>query len=130
MVKTANRTMFSHHRTHSHRMCRHRTVERPSKNGVSFNKMASNTVCNSLEDAIIHEMYHAKTAYNITFAKYSALNEEDGLVGISKTAEKDLLEALAEMGVLKERGEYDKILSEKIEKYLSYILRSSIYDKC
>ncbi len=83
-------------------------------------KNADNTVCNSLNDAVIHEIYHARIAQLINADKIDVLNKTEGLSGISKTASKDMLESLSEIGVLKERGERDKIMPEQrriFEKY-------------
>ena len=56
-----------------------------------------------------HEIYHAKTADKITAGRIEALNNSEGIHGISITAEKDKLETISESGVLFERGEYDKV---------------------
>ena len=61
-------------------------------NGKTLNQIQSiirndrTTVCENLEDCVIHEIYHAKTS--------------------------DRLEALSEAGVLRERGQYDTISEE------------------
>ena len=86
---------------------------------------ADNTVCNSLEDAVKHEVKHAETIFGRTYANYERINEElqfdafkKPIVGredkksiydlagdVSKLAQKDGLECIAECGVLIERGE-------------------------
>ncbi len=87
----------------------------------SLFEVAEGTVCNSLTDAVLHEMYHAKTASTWNVNVVDTLNSETGIKGISRTADKDLLETIAEVGVLKERGEYSKIpdaAKEIFEKYI------------
>lgn len=86
-------------------------------------KAARNTVCNSVSDAVIHEVYHAKTADKMNYAMYEALSEADGAKGVSTTAQKDALEAIAEIGVLYERGEYDNISEEDRALFEKYFLR-------
>ncbi len=84
-------------------------------------EIAKGTVCKSLEDAIIHEMYHAKTGSNAIASVVDSLNSQVGIKGISTTAEKDLLETIAETGVLKERGEYNKVPDEAKKIFERYI---------
>ena len=84
-------------------------------------EIAKGTVCNSLEDAVIHEMYHAKTGSNAIASVVDSLNSQAGIQGISTTAEKDLLETIAETGVLKERGEYNKVPDEAKKIFERYI---------
>ena len=70
----------------------------------SIFKAAEITVCNSLSDGVIHEMYHAKIASTWNVNVVDNLDSEIGIIGISRTTNKDLLETIAEAGVLKERG--------------------------
>lgn len=86
-------------------------------------KAARNTVCNSVSDAVIHEVYHAKTADKMNYSMYEALSETGGAKGVSTTAQKDALEAIAEIGVLYERGEYDNISEEDRALFEEYFLR-------
>lgn len=72
-------------------------------------RTAPGTVCNSLREAVIHEIYHAKMAESVNMWRIDALNEQPGILGISATAEKDALESISEIGVLKERGEYELV---------------------
>lgn len=76
---------------------------------------AKHTVCNSLEDAITHETYHAKLADKIEYSVYNRLNDTAGCEGISQTASKDALETIAEIGVLFDKDEYED-LSEDAKK--------------
>lgn len=82
---------------------------------------ANNTVCSSLEEAVIHEIGHAKTIYNRSFANYERINEtlkEVHHKDISSLAESDGLECIAECEVLLSRGER---LSDKLmEFYQTY----------
>jgi hypothetical protein len=103
-------------------------------------KIAENTTCNSLSDAVIHECGHARTIYDRTYANYERINEElsggkftepikgrnDGkslhdLAGsISKLAQKDGLECIAECGVKLNRGEtIPKELKDIYDDYTS-----------
>lgn len=82
---------------------------------------AKGTVCESLEDAIVHEMYHAKTGANVVASVVDSLNSQPGIQGISATAEKDLLETIAETGVLKEKGAYKAVPNEAKEIFEKYI---------
>lgn len=92
-------------------------------NGLFFNDVSleelqniiknnSVTVCKTLEDCIVHETYHAKSAQSVLAAVVDRWNEQKGFAEISKTAAKDMLEAIAEAGVLKEKGMYDTIPEE------------------
>lgn len=70
--------------------------------------LAKNTVANSFEDAIIHEIYHAKLIYNLNYTQLVNLYDEMSDIhidGISSTALADGTECIAEAGVLIERGE-------------------------
>lgn len=82
---------------------------------------SANTVCESLEDAVIHEIGHAKTVGERTFANYERINEELSSIhfkGISALAESDGLECIAECEVLLSRGE--KLDSELMDFYTKY----------
>lgn len=84
---------------------------------------APNTVCNSLYDGMVHEIYHAKLASSMNYAQYKAVCETTGIQGISKTAQKDISESIAEIGVLKERREYDILSKDAKEIYEKYLGR-------
>lgn len=75
-------------------------------------KKANNTVCDSLDDAIVHETYHAKMAAKESFAAYCRISETESQSTLSKTAGLDELELISEIGVLKERGEYANVTAE------------------
>lgn len=82
---------------------------------------ASNTVCNSLEDAVIHEIGHAKAIYKRSYANYERISEELEQIhhkGISKLAESDGLECIAECEVLLSRGV--NLSDEMMKFYLTY----------
>lgn len=70
---------------------------------------APNTVCNSIEDCVIHEIAHADQANNSTVSVVNKYNDTPGVIGISTTAEKDMLESLAEASVLRKHGKYDEL---------------------
>lgn len=68
----------------------------------------NNTVANNIDDAVVHEMYHAKLIYNLNYAQLVNLYDEMSDIhidGISSTALADGAECIAESGVLIERGE-------------------------
>lgn len=82
---------------------------------------AENTVCNSLEDAVIHEIGHAKTIYSHTYANYERIAEELEFVhdiDVSKLASSDGLEGIAECEALLSRGE--KLSDEIMNIYNTY----------
>lgn len=82
---------------------------------------ADNTVCNSLRDAVIHEIGHAKVIYGRTYANYERIAEELSEVhksSISALGSEDGLELLAECEVLLSQG---KSLPEDIvDMYNTY----------
>lgn len=81
---------------------------------------AQNTVANSLEDAVVHELYHSKLIQGLNYAQLENLYDELSGVhieGISKTAYQDGTECIAEVGVLVERGDTDKIPKEALELF-------------
>lgn len=82
--------------------------------------LASNTVCNSLDDAVTHETYHAKMAEMVSNAEYNALSETESNSKLSDTAGKDALERISEVGVLKERGEYANVDAEDKAAFEQY----------
>ena len=87
-------------------------------------KAAKGTIANSLEDAIVHEMYHAKLIYGLNYAQLESLYDELSgihIEGISKTAFIDGSECIAEMGVLIERGEKDKIPEDALKLFERYM---------
>lgn len=82
---------------------------------------AENTVCNSLEEAVIHEIGHAKTIYSRTYANYERIEEELEFVhdiDVSKLASSDGSEGIAECEVLLSRGE--KLPDEIMNFYTTY----------
>ena len=83
-------------------------------------QQSQSTVCNSLEEGIIHEIYHAKLADNLQFSEYNRLCDTTGMKGISPVASADLSETIAEIGVLKERGEFDTLSDEAKELFKQY----------
>lgn len=110
------------------------------RNRVEIDRMflgAQNTVCNSLEDAVIHEVGHARTIYDRSYANYERINEELGDIftaplkdradkkslrdlaaKVSELAQKDGLECIAECGVKLSRGEpIPAELKEFYDKY-------------
>ena len=93
-----------------------------SKNSIDkLFENATNTVCNSLEDAVIHEIGHAKTIYSRTYANYERIEEELEFVhdiDVSKLASSDGLEGIAECEVLLSRGE--KLPDEIMNFYTTY----------
>ena len=79
-----------------------------------------NTVCNSLKDGIIHEIYHAKMALMANANEIDRLDNTPGIGEVSRYASKDMLETISEIGVLKEKGDYDKVnknARSEFEKY-------------
>lgn len=93
-----------------------------SKNSIDkLFENATNTVCNSLEDAVIHEIGHAKTIYSRTYANYERIEEELEFVhdiDVSKLASSDGSEGIAECEVLLSRGE--KLSDEIMNIYNTY----------
>lgn len=82
------------------------------------------SVIKSLREAVIHEIYHARTFYGKNKGEIDAQHEElEGLqiLGISPTAMKNGFECIAESGVLLERGEVNKIPDEAKELLRSYL---------
>jgi len=82
------------------------------------------SVIQSLREAVIHEIYHARTFYGKNKGEIDAQHEElEGLqiLGISPTAMKNGFECIAESGVLLERGEVNKIPDEAKELLRSYL---------
>lgn len=97
------------------------------------------SVANNLEEAVVHEAAHAKVIQGITYARYEAINEElagdefskpiigredkkslKDLAGeISKYAQKDGLECIAESHVKLDRGEeIEKELKDLHDRYI------------
>lgn len=75
-------------------------------------KSAKNTVANNIEEAVVHEIYHAKLIQGLNYAQLENLYDELNdihIEGLSKTAYIDGTECIAETGVLIERGEKEKI---------------------
>lgn len=82
------------------------------------------TIANTLEEAITHELYHAKLISGLNQAELEALYDELSdihIKGISPTAWKDGSECIAETGVLFERGETEKIPEDAKNLFNKYI---------
>lgn len=81
---------------------------------------AENTVCNSLEEAVIHEIGHAKTIYSRTYANYERIEELEFVhdIDVSKLASSDGSEGIAECEVLLSCGE--KLPDEIMNFYTTY----------
>lgn len=87
-------------------------------------KSSKNTVIESIAEAAIHERGHAKTIAGLSIEKINELYRElsdKGVNGISKIAEKDGAEALAEIEVLLSRGE--EVPTEAKDLYNRFIER-------
>lgn len=81
---------------------------------------ASNTVANSMNDAVIHEMYHSKLIRNLNYAQLESLYDELNSIhieGLGKTAMLDGSECIAEVGVLFERKEMDIVPQEALKLF-------------
>lgn len=84
-------------------------------------KLATNTVCESIDDAITHELYHVEMANRYNISVINLLDQTDGIREVSNTAEKDMLETISEIGVKKDRDGYDTLSTierEILDKYL------------
>ncbi|MBO5576146.1 MAG: hypothetical protein IKH90_02185 [Ruminococcus sp.] len=82
------------------------------------------TVANTLDEAVKHELYHARLISGLNHAELEALYDELSEIhidGISPTAWKDGSECIAEVGVLFERGEVDRIPQKAKELFNKYI---------
>ena len=83
---------------------------------------SSKSVANNLEEALIHELNHARLANGKSMAQLEVLYEELSNIhmeGISNTAYTDGAEALAEIEVLLYRGE--KVSAEAMAFYNKYM---------
>lgn len=83
--------------------------------------MSKATVAESLEEAVIHEIGHAKLIQGMSTDEIRVLYEELGgksLLGISEAAKRDGVEAIAEIEVLLSRG--DPVDKKVMEFYLKY----------
>ncbi|MDD5947771.1 MAG: hypothetical protein PUC41_08275 [Oscillospiraceae bacterium] len=82
------------------------------------------SVIKSLREAVIHEIYHARTFDGKNKgeidAQHQSLNGRQ-ILGISPTAMKNGFECIAESGVLFERGEIEKIPEEARELLRLYL---------
>lgn len=77
-----------------------------------------------MRDAIVHEIYHAKLIDGLNFAQVESLYETLGdihIEGLSAIAYSDGAECIAEVGVLIERGESDKVPKEAMELFDKYV---------
>ena len=82
------------------------------------------SVIKSLREAVIHEIYHARTFDGKNIGEVRAQHENlEGrqILGISPTAMKNGFECIAESGVLFERGEIEKIPEEARELLRLYL---------
>lgn len=82
------------------------------------------SVINSLREAVIHEIYHARTFDEKNIGEIKAQHENlEGrqILGISPTAMKNGCECIAESGVLIERGKVEKIPEEARELLRLYL---------
>lgn len=87
-------------------------------------KGADNTICDSLEDAIVHEIYHARLISGMNYAQMENLYaelDEIHIEGLGKTAYKDGAECIAEVGVMVERGEKDNVPLAALELFERYM---------
>ena len=87
-------------------------------------KESNVSVITSLREAVIHEIYHARTMYGKNKGEIDAQHEElsgRGVLGISPTALKNGFESIAEAGVLLERGDIDSIPDEAKALLRSYL---------
>lgn len=85
---------------------------------------AANTVANSLEDAVVHETYHAKLISDLNYAQLESLYDELDYVhidGISRTAYSDGAECIAEVGVMIERGDANKVPEAAMKLFEKYM---------
>lgn len=78
----------------------------------------SKTVCKSIEECVDHEIAHSKQARGAMKSVVDKWNEHGGISNISEVASKDMLETLAEVSVLKDKGLYDKLELKKAERKL------------
>lgn len=90
-----------------------------------IDEMVANThynLPNNLVEAVVHECGHAKAYYQKTAEQIQAMNNElknAGVKGISKIAEDDGAECIAEVEVLLYRGE--KVPSKAMELYNKFV---------
>lgn len=89
---------------------------RTLKDVQEYIKISKSTICETLEECVDHEIVHAKQAKNALMSVIDRLQETEGVASISVVASKDMLETLAEVSVLKDKGLYDKILLELPEE--------------
>lgn len=85
---------------------------------------AKNTVANSFEDAIAHEKYHADLIRGKNYAEIESLYDKLGYVHIeslSKTAYKDGTECIAEVGVMIDRGDAEKVPKDAMDLFVEYM---------
>ena len=93
------------------------------KNVNDIDKMFKNTdvtACNSLEDAIIHEIYHAKLADKLSYPVYNRLCNTEGIKGVSQTSLFDLSESISEIGVKKHQGKFENLSEEAKRLFQQY----------
>lgn len=90
-------------------------INRERINGMTVKEIdkefmdSKKTVCNSLEDGVYHEYIHALIASKMTFAKYERLCQTEGIKNISEVADEDLVESIAEIGVIEYHGKHETL---------------------
>lgn len=87
-------------------------------------KNSATTVANNLREGIIHEEYHAMLIQGMSYAQVERLYDELAEIhidGISPIAYKDGAECIAEIGVLLERKEINKIPKKAMEFFNKYM---------
>lgn len=85
---------------------------------------AGNTVANSFEDAITHEKYHADLIFGKNYSQIESLYaklEDVHIDSFSKTAYKDGTECIAEVGVMIDRGDADKVPKDAMALFIEYM---------
>lgn len=85
---------------------------------------ADNTVANSFKDAITHEKYHADLIFEKNYAQIESLYdqlEDTHIDSLSITAYKDGTECIAEVGVMIDRGDADKVPKDAMELFIKYM---------
>ena len=85
---------------------------------------ANSTVANTIEEAVIHEKYHAKLINGLNYAQIERLYDEltdIHIGGVSRIAYSDGAECIAETAVLLHRGDINKIPIEALDLFKKYI---------
>ncbi len=87
-------------------------------------KNSRKTVANSLQEAVIHETYHARLISGLNMGQLEGLYDEMSdyhIQGVSPTAYLDGTECIAEVGVLLTRGEKANIPSSAMDLFDQYM---------